>query len=331
MDIYQVEQRFSAEIRKYAEKAYRADPRLAQSLIAKAMVHVLRREYQEAVPYLEEDLEYYPNSALVINILSDFYTSYLPDSKKYLEYALKGIRLDIASHDSAEVSFIYLHISSAVMQSGFVEEAETYIQKSLDYDPGSIFSMYLNAYIVYARNMDLRETRQLLLDVLERDPGRYDVLQEVGKVCYYMRDFDQAFVYYRRYLDVVESQDLDVYRGEKAKIGLVMERTGHSEMADSLFRAYREYAENDQSIYMHLSLAMYHSHQGDTKKALEELDLFSREKNFHYWIILFLEMDPLVDSIRDLPEFQRIFSQIQFNFWEYHKQIKENLASENLL
>ena len=96
-----------------------------------------------AVPYLEKALEYNPNSALVINILSDFYTNYIPNTGKYLEYALKGIGLDIAAHDSVTASFIYLHVSNAFIQSGFIKEAEKYINKSLEYDPENLYSEYV--------------------------------------------------------------------------------------------------------------------------------------------------------------------------------------------
>ena len=62
--------------------------------------------------------------------------------EKYLEYALKGISLDIAANDSTTASHIYLHISNAFIKSGFVDEAEKYINKSIEYDPGNLYSEF---------------------------------------------------------------------------------------------------------------------------------------------------------------------------------------------
>jgi TolB-like protein len=135
LDLYQAEKKYSVQINNNADKALLFDSQLAQSLIAKAMFYINNKDYEQAVPYLEKALEYNPNSALVINILSDFYTSYIPNTEKYLVYALKGIRLDIAANDSITTSYIYLHVSNAFIQSGFLNEAEKYINKSLEYNP----------------------------------------------------------------------------------------------------------------------------------------------------------------------------------------------------
>ena len=66
---------------------------------------------------------------------------------------------------------------------------------------------------------------------------------------------------------------------------------------------------------------MLYSYKGDTKKAIEQLELFSQQDNYDYWVIVFLKMDPLMDNIKDLPEFKKIFSDIENKFWKNHKQI----------
>ena len=40
--------------------------------------------------------------------------------------------------------------------------------------------------------------------------------------------------------------------------------------------------------------------------------LFSQEDNYHFWIIIFFKMNPLVDNIKDLPEFEKKFSDFDF-------------------
>jgi tetratricopeptide (TPR) repeat protein len=79
LDIFQYEKEYSEQINNYADKALLLDPKLPQSLISKALFYMNNAEYDMALPYLEKALEYNPNSALVINILSDFYTNYIPD------------------------------------------------------------------------------------------------------------------------------------------------------------------------------------------------------------------------------------------------------------
>jgi len=331
LDLLKAEKKHSVVINEYADKALHFDPKLAHSLIAKALSYMNKREYEMAVPYLEKALQYNPNSALVINFLSDYYTNYRPDTGKYLEYALRGIRLDIAAQDSVTASFIYLHVSNAFVQTGFVDEAELYINKSLDYNPNNLYSEYVKAYILYAKNGDLLKTRELLTTALAKDTTRLDILQEVGKIYYYMRDYEGAYKYYKHFIAAKEKYNLSIYPHENIKIGLVLAKLGLVEESKKHFADFFNYATKDKSIYKNLSLAVYYSQKRDHKKAIEHLELFSMEDNYQYWILVFLQIDPLVDNIKDLPEFKKVLNKIETKFWENHKRIKASLEEEELL
>ncbi len=331
MELYQADKKYSDSINTYADKALLYDPKLAQSLVAKAFFYMHSKEYELAEPYLVKALEYNPNSTLVINTLTDFYANLYPNTEKYLEYALKGIQLDIAAHDSVTASFIFLHISNALLQSGFIDEAEIYINRSLDYYPENIYSAYVKPYILYARNRDLQQTRELLVEVLKRDTSMIDVIHEVAKMYYFQRDYEGAYIYYKKIIDIREADNLDIMRGEDAKIGLVCSKLGKTAESKQLFIDYKDFADHNTSIYKQLSLAVYYSFYGDTEKAIEHLRLFSQQDNYHYWIVLFLEIDPLVDNIKELPEFKEIMKNIKTKFWDYHQQVKLNLEEKDLL
>ncbi|MFC2132422.1 helix-turn-helix domain-containing protein, partial [Bacteroidota bacterium] len=169
LDENQAEKKYSAQINNYADKALLLDSQLPQSLIAKALFYITNREYQLAVSYLEKALEYNPNNDLVFAFLVDLYVNHLPDTEKYLEYAIKGIRLDIAAYDSITASIIYLHISNSFVQSGFINEAEMYINKSLEYSPENLYSEYVKAYILYAKDRDLEKIKNRLIETLKKD------------------------------------------------------------------------------------------------------------------------------------------------------------------
>ncbi len=331
LDVLQAEKKYSELIDYNADKALSIDNELEQSLVAKARYYMNVGQNDMAVPYLEKALEYNPNSATVINNLSDFYARYSPDSEKYLEYALKGIRLDIASYDSVTASFIYMHVSNAFIQWGFINEAEQYINKSLEYNPDNLYSDYIKAYIMYAKSRDLSTTKNQLIKVLDKDTARLDVLQEVAKICYYMRDYESAYTYYKRFTDARESQGLDIYGVEDVKIGFVFAKRGLMEEAAGYIRKFKDYSERDASIYKHANLALYYSYNGDIENAIGQMKLFSREDTYHYWTIIFMKIDPLVDKIKVLPEFQEIFGEIETRFWENHNRITAALQNEELL
>lgn len=155
-----------------------------------------------------------------------------------------------------------------------------------------------------------------MINAYNKDVTRLDILQEVGKICYYMRDYESAYQYYNKFLTAKKEHKLDIYKGEDAKIAVVLAKVGKTSEAENLFKAYLEYAENDKSIYKELSLAMYYSYTGDTQKALEHLKLFSQQDNYHYWTMIFVNIDPLVDNLKELPEFQQLMEDIEKKFWK---------------
>ena len=226
LDMNKSEKQYADQINNFADKALLYGPQSPTSLVAKSLYYMHQGDYMAALPHLEKALEYNPNSALTMNLLSDFYTRFVPNTEKYLEYALKGARLDIASNDSTTASFIYLHISNAFIQSGFVEEAENYINKSIDYDPENLFSYYVKAYILYAKNRDFQQTETLLLETLSKDSTRLDVMQEVAKIYYMQRNYEQAYEYYDKYTSIKNELKLDIYPAENIKIAMVLRRNG---------------------------------------------------------------------------------------------------------
>ena len=332
LDYSQMEKKYTERIDYHSDKAMLYDPKLPQSLIAKAFYHNHRGEYEQGLPYLEKALEYHPNSSRVINILADFYTRFVPDTEKYLEYALMGIDLDIAAHDSVEAGYIYLHLSNALMQSGFVEEAKKYIEISLEYNPENYYAELLKPYILLAGSGSLLQTKELLIQLLEKYPGKHEIMKEIGVICYYMKDYNCAYGYFSNMYKSAEAEGMDLYHGEKAKMGLILADMGRIEESRQYLREYLQFAENDQSIYRDLSLAVYYSYMGDTGLAIKHMELFSQQDQYPYWYILFLGMeDPLFENVEELPEFQKILQRIELKFWKYHKEIKDSLKEKDLL
>jgi tetratricopeptide (TPR) repeat protein len=201
----------------------------------------------------------------------------------------------------------------------------------LDYSPGNLYSQYVKGYISFAKNRDLQQLKELLLETLKKDTSRLDIIQEIGKVYYYLRDYENAYKYYKKFIDAREALNLNIYNSEDAKIGLVLSEMGQNNQSKKYFEAYKRNAENDQSIYKHLSLAAYYAYYNNQEKAIEHLSLFSKQDNYHYWIVIFIKLDPLFDKIKGLPEFKKINKEIESRFQINHKQIKAALLKEGLI
>ena len=330
LDIFREDKRYTAEINSHSDKALLYDPKLAESLMAKAMYYMHNQEYALVVPYLERALEYNPNSAFVINTLSDFYANVRPNTEKYLEYALKGIQLNEAANDSVMNSYIYLHLSNALIQTGFVDEALMYADKSLEYFSGNLYTNHAKAYMLYAKNHDLDETSSLLVKAWKKDTTRLDILQEVAKVYYYKRDYDSAYFYYQKFINQREAAHLNIYVHQNATIGVVFDKMGQKEEAKAFFADYLDFVKQDESIYKNIMLSVYYAYHNDFEKSIKYLELFSEEDNYQYWLVLF-DDDPLTEKMRDLPEYKRLMKKIESKFWKNHERIRASLEDKGLL
>lgn len=329
-DYFKSDKEYLDQLGTYADKAMLYDPTLAESMVAKGMYYLAKKDYPEALPFLEKALEFRPSSSQVIGLLADFYANHLPDTEKYLEYALMGIQLDAGSSDSVATSYFYLRLGNALIQTGFVDESLVYLDRSLEYFSGNAYTRYVMAFVSYAKDKDLKHTRNLLKAEYDKDNSRFDILQDLGKVSYYLREYDSAYFYYSRFNQIREEQQLNVYVHENMLIGLVYEKVGKPEEGKKYIQSYRDYLESDQTAYKNLGLTMYHSYQGDFEKALSYFREFEKEDNIQYWVILFLPQDPLADEIKKEPEFQKIWATVEEKFWEKNAEIKTRLEEKGI-
>lgn len=331
IDLFQKKKQYTELINNNADKALLYNAKSAESLIAKALYYMHIKEYRLALPHLEKALEYNPNSSSVVQMLSNLYASDIPNTAKYLTYALKGIQLDIAANDSITKSYIYLNLSNALIQNGFIEEANEYIDKSLAYNPDNYFAPYAKAYILYATDRDIEQTTKLLMKEWKKDTTRLDILQDIAKFHYYQEDYNSAFYYYKKFVKARERYDLDIYPQEDVKIALVYQKKGLKAQASKFFNAYAGYCEKDQSIYKSASMAVKYAYEGKNDKAIEQLKVFATQDNYQYWILLFMEKDPLMKPLKSYPEFDRIMQKIDDHFWEKQNKLKKLLENKELI
>ncbi len=331
LDEYQKEKQYTEEINTYADKALLYDSQLAESLIAKALYYTQTGEYRLALPHLEKALEYNPNSTVVIQILADYYARVIPNTEKYLEYALKGIQLRLGANDSVVQSYSYLSLSNALAQSGFVEEALVNIDKSLSYAPDNYYAPMVKAFVLYAKDGDLNKIRESLMVELQKDTTRLDLLQEVAKMYYFQEDYEQAYRYYKKFVTARQDNGLEIYAQEDSKIGFVYEKMGFKAEAEDLYKTYAAYCERDESIYKSASKAVKYLIEGQEAQAIEQLQIFAEEDNIQYWVLLFLEKDPLMAPLKDDPEFIAVVQKIKDRFWKNHARLQKTLEEKGLM
>ncbi|MAE85507.1 MAG: AraC family transcriptional regulator [Flammeovirgaceae bacterium] len=330
LDYFKTEKKYLEEMNSLADKALLYAPQAPESLIAKAFYFQQVGDFKETERYLLQAHKYAPGSPDIINWLSDFYTRYSPDTKKYLEFALKGVRLLTENKDSVTTSYLYLHLSNALIQNGFVDEALFYANKCLDYFPDNPYG-YIKSYILYVKNRDLVQTRNMLINEFEKDTTRFDILQEIGKLYYCDGEFDKAYEIYDRFIALRDRMGMDVYQFEYLKIADTFIRKGEKERGEKYIQGFKDFADKDQSRYKDVHYVAYYTYTNQLDSAEYHMRRFAETEGFQYWILLFIEDDPELAEIKNKPWFQESLTKLRNTFWQSHEELKAKLEEEDLI
>lgn len=164
-----------------------------------------------------------------------------------------------------------------------------------------------------------------------KDSTRLDILQEIAKTYYFQRKYDTAFTYYESFANAREKYGLDMYSHEDLKISWIYQKKGLHEEANKFFNSYAEYCEEDQSIYKSASLASMYAYEGKNDQAIEQLNIFATQSGFQYWIVVFMELDPILEPLKSHPNFEAVMNKIKDQFWKDHNKLKESLEEKGLI
>lgn len=220
---------------------------------------------------------------------------------------------------------------NALIQTGFVDESLKQFDLALTFYPENAYARYIHAFALYAKTSDLKQTRALLVKEFNKDTTRFEILQDIGKVSYYLGEYDTAYVCYQRFNRYRETYKLDVFQHENLLIGKIYDKMGKHEQAQQFYASYRQFLDRTETAYKHLGLVAWYCEENNRDKALEHLRLFAKEDNIQYWIILFLNKAPDKTSIERSAEFQILSRDIEKKFWANHEKLKEKLEEQGLL
>lgn len=332
LDIFQAEKKYIKVLDSCAERALRFDPNSTDSYIAKGLSHAAKKEFNQAVGYLEKAHELDPNSGLVIHFLTEFYSIHVFNVAKYLEYSLIGVKIDRASPvDSATTSFKYFHLGNAFASAGFIDEGLMYTEKALEYNPNQMFAKYLKYYVVFAKDRNVKQARENMARALAKDSMRLDITQELAKLYVMERDYENAYKTYLKMTRLRKLYGVNVYDGEAIRMAVACRETGRKQEAEEHVKRFEEYMKTDETIYKHMNLAIYNVYNGNKDEAIKEFRVFlDGDSNYHYWVLL-LDQEPYVDSIRGMPEYKELYKRLEKDFWENNREIRKLMVKKGLL
>ena len=79
-------------------------------------------------------------------------------------------------------------------------------------------------------------------------------------------------------------------------------------------------------------MAVKYVHDGKYRiKQSSNSTVFASQDNYQYWILVFLEKDPLMKRLKSHPEYDGTIQKIKDRFWENQAKLKKSLEEQGLI
>jgi hypothetical protein len=124
-----------------------------------------------------------------------------------------------------------------------------------------------------------------------------------------------------------------------AKIGYVYWQNGFKDEAEYYFDEQINYCNRmielgrmyAESLITYYDLATVYALRGEKDKAYENLRIFDQRQIMPNWAVTLFKFDPLLDNIRDEPEFQQIVKDVEAKYQAEHERVRQWLEENDML
>jgi TolB-like protein/AraC-like DNA-binding protein len=248
--------------------------------------------------------------------------------------SLENWQIAISLYRGEEFPIMLRAIGEEFMSAGFPEKAYYYWKQVLDLDnDSSQFYNFLSANEFWHGNFEKAiEYRDKAYSL---DTTFVDYL-EIPRILshLFLGNYKESFKYLNKHLESNKAQGQTeiVFMWI---IGYIYLKNGDKEKAEYYFdetikNSYRQLALGREYTLLpdvYYDLAAVYAFRGETDKAFKNLRIFSQKNCADVRWDVMLKNDPLFNSIRGEPEFQKIVKEIQVKFQAEHERVRKWLEA----
>jgi TolB-like protein len=231
-------------------------------------------------------------------------------------------------------------IGEEYLNVGFPEKASYYWKEALNLD-GDSSSYYFYLMLDDFFHCKFEKAVEYAYKVYSIDSNYYyDVTQNridkyLSLAHLFNHNYEESLKYLNKHLQNLEELgETDI--GGMYLFGYIYWENGYKEKAEYFFNETiknstkqinlgRRYT---QTSWVYYDLAGVYAFQGETNKALENLRVFNQKRCMDIEWVMGLKTDPLFDSIRNEPEFQKIAKEVEAKYQAEHERVRKWLEEQ---
>ena len=323
----------------YVNKALHFDDKNANAYSLRGWLFEQTGMRKEAEEAFNRAIQFNPNSSPAYDFLANMYYN-SGDSYKAIKYKLKAIKLESNSIDKRNN---LISLWDSFNNVGLYEEGKKYAEKLIALTGDSTYfywSLLQSEYILgnyqsvvnYAHK--IYNTDSLNLGKLLGMHHSYFL----GNTYLNLRDYKEAYLILQKYTESMQRQGRKVqpyhYFGYVyLQNGLTKEANFHFEGAIKYRLQLIEQNKPTEVSPPNLGLAYIYAARGEKAKALEHMRAVNRCAPFLYRSahITGLKITPMVDCIRNEPEYKEFIKNAEARYLEEHNKVEKLLRAEGML
>lgn len=320
-------------IRILAEKAISLDDGLGEAYFLKGYYYYVKGESQIAIKEYRKAIELNANLWRAYYNLGELYLFQMDDAI----LAIENMDQAILHHPEPFLSWILRRKALAFQWAGLIDEANHELQKALELDNDSS-SYYLYLSLSYNYTGNFKSAIEVLEKALRINPDNQDINEYLGYNLLLTKEYTKALVHFEKMVESLKQRGT-LRTNNMHRVGFIYLQNGKKEKARQFFEEQKKYNEGivqlkrsyyqNKSVYYDIAAIL--AFEGKKEEALKNLKIFASKPKMPSWGLMLLKNDPLLDNIRNEPEFQAIFRDAETKYLSEQERVKHWMKAKGMI
>jgi TolB-like protein/Tfp pilus assembly protein PilF len=307
------------------------DDQLSEAYTIRGQYFNAIEKREQAIKEFDKAIKFNPNDWMIYAFKGETYGS-SGDVVKCIENLTKAASI----YRGPLLPSILDRIAGIYREIGCMEEAKNYITEAFKLDRDSIQYYWALANIEYCSE-NYEDAIEFLEKVYALDTNNTNIHRAFGEFYMMTGNYVKTLEHLKKWLEKTESLSEDLLFGMH-RVGWAYWQNGNKEQGEYYFNEQINYCNRMKELgrvpggneRIYYDLAGVYAFRGEKDKAFENLrKLIESQQSPSSWLLQLIKNDPLLDNIRDEPEFQQIVRDYEAKYQAEHERVRKWLEERN--
>ena len=314
-----------------ADKALQFDPQLSEAYFIRGR-YFLYINPERAIREFDRAISYDPNNWRAYMGKMQIY-----GNEELLLAIQNGIKAVSLNRGGAELPVLLRSLGSQFHVAGFPEKASEYYEDALELD-GDSADYFNNMSAIESSLGNFSQMVDYAKAAYAHDSLNTDILIRILEGYQRIGKFEESLAYSNKLLKLIKNSPGTRVIPVPQRIAYAFDKTGDHDSADYYFQKQIDYSEeaiksiNGTLLFnSYYDRACVYAYQGKEEQAMGDLRMFNRMEKIPLWWVSLINTDPLLDNLRDIPEFRQIVRDLEAKYQAEHERVRQWLEENDML